>query len=203
MKRIIFSILIVFVLSACSNEKNIDTTKDEIRDTKNVEIPSNIFSSEKQNSVINEKEMKSSIKTYLDTYEALYLASYPFQVMLDEGKEWTENEYEKLDQINRLTKENDENFSNYISQNTLPEGYQVESERISRYITGINEILYEIDEMLNQLTDDINEEVIPAVDVGLLNKNSDVVNGREQKKIEDFLESKDIDTKAFKDSLKK
>ncbi|MDL4842516.1 NDxxF motif lipoprotein [Aquibacillus sp. LR5S19] len=90
-----------------------------------------------------------------------------------------------------------------MSQNTLPEGYQEESERISRYITGINEILYEIDAMLNQLTNDISKEDIPSVNIGLLNEKSDVVNGREQKKIEDFLESKDIDTKAFKDSLKK
>ncbi|MDL4842517.1 NDxxF motif lipoprotein [Aquibacillus sp. LR5S19] len=93
MKRIFLSILIVFLLSACSYEENIDTTEDEILDTKDVDIPSIIFSSEKQNSVINEKEMKSSIKTYLDTYNALYLASYPFQVMIDEEKELTENEF--------------------------------------------------------------------------------------------------------------
>ncbi len=204
MKRIFFSILILFILSACSNGENNDTTEEEILDTKNVEIPSIIFSSDKQNSVIDEKEMKSSIKTYLDTSEALYLASYPFQGMIDEGKGLSKSELEKLDQIYKLTKENDENFSNYISQNTLPEGYLKESERISRYITGINGILYEINTMLNQLTDDIEKEVIPSVNIDLINKKSDVVNGREQKKIEEFLERKGIDTKAFgKNSLRK
>ncbi|MEM5594708.1 NDxxF motif lipoprotein [Niallia circulans] len=189
--------LFLFILSACSNEENIGTSENQIPDTKNVEIPSIIFSSDKQNSVIDEKEMKSSIKTYLDTYEALQLASYPFEEMIDEEKELTKSELEKLDQIYRLTKENDENFSNYISQNTLPEGYLEESERISRYITGVNEIIYEIDTMLNQLTDDIEKEVIPTVNFDLINKKSDVVNGREQKKIEEFLERENIDTKAF------
>jgi Prokaryotic membrane lipoprotein lipid attachment site len=197
MKKIFFSILFLFILSACSNEENIGTSENQIPDTKNVEIPSIIFSSDKQNSVIDEKEMKSSIKTYLDTYEALQLASYPFEEMIDEEKELTKSELEKLDQIYRLTKENDENFSNYISQNTLPEGYLEESERISRYITGVNEIIYEIDTMLNQLTDDIEKEVIPTVNFDLINKKSDVVNGREQKKIEEFLERENIDTKAF------
>lgn len=197
MKKIFLSILFLFILSACSNEENIGTSENQIPDTKNVEIPSIIFSSDKQNSVIDEKEMKSSIKMYLDTYEALQLASYPFQEMIDEEKELTKSELEKLDQIYRLTKENDENFSNYISQNTLPEGYLEESERISRYITGVNEIIYEIDTMLNQLTDDIEKEVIPTVNFELINKKSDVVNGREQKKIEEFLERENIDTKAF------
>lgn len=197
MKKIFFSILFLFILSACSNEENIGTSENQIPDTKNIEIPSIIFSSDKQNSVIDEKEMKSSIKMYLDTYEALQLASYPFEEMIDEEKELTKSELEKLDQIYRLTKENDENFSNYISQNTLPEGYLEESERISRYITGVNEIIYEIDTMLNQLTDDIEKEVIPTVNFDLINKKSDVVNGREQKKIEEFLERENIDTKAF------
>ncbi|WP_217279877.1 NDxxF motif lipoprotein, partial [Niallia circulans] len=71
MKKIFLSILFLFILSACSNEENISTSENQIPDTKNVEIPSIIFSSDKQNSVIDEKEMKSSIKTYLDTYEAL------------------------------------------------------------------------------------------------------------------------------------
>ncbi|MBD7937556.1 NDxxF motif lipoprotein [Cytobacillus sp. Sa5YUA1] len=203
MKRL-FCILILFMLSACSNGESIDTTEDEMLDTKNVDIPSIIFTSNKQNSVIDEKEMKSSIKTYLDTYEALYLASYPFQGKIDDEIKLTQSELDKLDQIYRLTKENDENFSNYISQNTLPEGYLEESERISRYITGINEMLYEIDIMLNQLTDDIDKGVIPTINLDSITKKSDVVNGREQKKIEEFLERKDIDTNAFgENSLRK
>ena len=86
---------------------------------------------------------------------------------------------------------------NYISQNTLPQGYQEESERISRYITSLNGMLDELDTVLDQLTDDLNEDVIPTVNMDSLYKSSKVVNGREQKKIEEFLENKNIKTKAF------
>ncbi|WP_412759326.1 membrane lipoprotein lipid attachment site-containing protein, partial [Niallia circulans] len=44
MKKIFFSILFLFILSACSNEENIGTSENQIPDTKNVEIPSIIFS---------------------------------------------------------------------------------------------------------------------------------------------------------------
>ncbi|MEK4823109.1 NDxxF motif lipoprotein [Niallia sp. FSL W8-0951] len=197
MKRIFYSILILFLLSACSKGGGMKT-EEEIVDTNNVKIPSAIFYSDKQNSVIDEEEMKSSIKTYLDTHEELYLASSPFQEIIDEEKELTKSDLEKLKQINRLTRENDENFLNYISQNTLPQGYQEESERISRYIISLNEMLNELDTVLDQLTDDLNEDVIPTVNMASLNKRSNVLNGREQKKIEEFLENKNIKTKAFR-----
>ncbi|AYV71628.1 NDxxF motif lipoprotein [Bacillus sp. PK3-056] len=197
MKRIFYSMLILFLLSACSKGGGMET-EEEIVDTNNVKVPSTIFYSDKQNSVIDEEEMKSSIKTYLDTHEELSLASSPFQEIIDEEKELTKSDLEKLKQINRLTRENDENFLNYISQNTLPQGYQEESERISRYITSLNGMLDELDTVLDQLTDDLNEDVIPTVNMDSLYKSSKVVNGREQKKIEEFLENKNIKTKAFR-----
>ena len=161
MRKIFYSFLILFILSACSQGENIDTTEEEILPTQNVEIPNIIFTSEKQNSVIDEEEIKLSIKTYLDSHDELDNASYPFQEIIDEEKELSKNELEKLDKITKLTKENDENFSNYILNNTLPEGYQEESERISQYITAYNEILYELDEILSNFTDDVNKGVFP------------------------------------------
>ena len=145
-----FSFLILFILSACSQGENIDTTEDEVISIQNVEIPNVIFTSEKQNNKIDEEEIKLSIKTYLDSYEELSNASEPFQEIIYEDKEFNKNELEKFDKINKLTKENDKNFSNYILNNTLPEGYQEESERISRYITALNETLSEVDEMLGE-----------------------------------------------------
>ena len=141
--------------------------------------------------------MKLSIKTYLDSHEELNKASYPFQEIIDEEKELNKNELEKLDRIIKLTKENDENFSNYILNNTLPEGYQEESERISQYITAYNEILYELDEILSNFTDDVNKGDFPKINIESIMNKSDVVNGREQKKIEEFLDKKNIKTKAF------
>ena len=99
--------------------------------------------------------------------------------------------------ITNLTKENDENFSKYILNNILPEGYQKEAERISQYITTYNEIFYELDEILSNFTDDVNKGVFSKINIESIINKSDVVNGREQKKIEEFLDKKNIDTKAF------
>ena len=194
MRKLFFSFLFLFILSACSQGENIDTTEDEVLSIQNVEIPNVIFTSEKQNNKIDEEEIKLSIKTYLDSYEELANASEPFQEIIYEDKEFNKNELEKFDKINKLTKENDKNFSNYILNNTLPEGYQEESERISRYITALNETLSEVDEML----DEVNKEGFPKENnIRSIIDKRDVVNGREQKKIEEFLDKKNIDTKAF------
>ncbi|MBD8006877.1 NDxxF motif lipoprotein [Bacillus norwichensis] len=194
MRKIFYSIFIIFVLSACSGEENIDTTEeDETPLTTNIEIPSTIFTSEKNNSTIEEEEMKLSIKTYLDSSEELDNAIYPFEEILDADEELNKSELEKFHGINKLIKENDENFSNYILNNTLPEGYQEESERISRYITASNEYIQE----LNQMLDNVSEGNFSEIDVGSLIDKSGVVNGKEQKKIEDFLDKKKIQTKAF------
>ena len=181
MRKLFFSFFILFTLSACSQRENVEVIEDEEEDEvvsiQDVKIPDVIFTSEKQNSVIDEEEMKVSIKTYLDSFEELSNASEPFEDYINE-EELTMEEREKLDKINKLAKENDENFSNYISNNTLPEGYQEESERISQYITSVNELLAKVN-------------IISIIDKGK------VVNGKEQKKIEDFLDRKKIDTKAF------
>jgi len=181
MRKLFFSFFILFTLSACSQRENVEVIEDEEEDEvvsiQDVKIPDVIFTSEKQNSVIDEEEMKVSIKTYLDSFEELSNASEPFEDYINE-EELTIEEQEKLDKINKLAKENDENFSNYILNNTLPEGYQEESERISQYITSVNELLAKVN-------------IISIIDKGK------VVNGKEQKKIEDFLDRKKIDTKAF------
>ncbi|MFJ7935647.1 NDxxF motif lipoprotein [Sporosarcina sp. NPDC096371] len=192
MKRFLVGFLLVFILSACSQVEN-----DEILHTQNVEIPSTIFTSEKQNSVIDEEEIKLSIKTYLDSFEELSNASEPFQEMIYEEQELNTEDLDKFDKINALTKENDENFSNYILNNTLPKDYREESKRISRYITGVNELLYEIDGMVDRVTDDASKGVIPKVNFTSIIDKFDGVNGKEQKKIEKFLHKKNIETKAF------
>lgn len=196
MRKIFYSAFILFILSACSQgeKENVDTTKDEIPPMQNVEIPSNIFTSEKQNRIIDEEEIKSSIKTYLDSYEELSNASEPFQEIIDEEKKLQGNELEELDKISKLLKENDKNFSNYILNNTLPESYQEESKRISQYITALNETLYKLGERLDHFIDDVSNGDLPKKPII---DQVDVVNGREQKKIENFLNKNNIDTKAF------
>ncbi|MBX0320551.1 MULTISPECIES: NDxxF motif lipoprotein [Shouchella] len=197
MKRIVISFFIIFVLAACSQEETIDATEDDTPSTGDVEIPSTIFTSEKNNDFIDEEEIKQSIKTYLDSSEDLYHASGPFEEIIDAGEQLTKRDLAAFNEINELIKENDENFSNYILNNTLPEGYQEEAERISQYMTASNQYLYELNDALNHLIDDISEGNFSEIDFESLIDQSDVVNGKEQKKIEEFLDEKNIHTNAF------
>ena len=69
--------------------------------------------------------------------------------------------------------------------------------RISQYITVYNELLMELNETFNKSMNDINKGGIPKINIGSIINKSNVVNGREQKKIEEFLDKKNIKTKAF------
>ncbi|YCA46331.1 NDxxF motif lipoprotein (plasmid) [Bacillus sp. JZ8] len=197
MKKICFSLFILFILSACSSKESIEKTpKDTDEDTpqiEEIELPSSIFSSKKNNTLIDEEEMKQSIKVYLDSSEDLFNAGYQFEEMIESDQKLNEKELEKFEHMKKLIKENDHNFSNYISNNTLPEGYKKDSKRISQYITTSNQLLEELDQAIN----DISEGDFSEVNIGSVINGSTSANGREQKKIEDFLDEKNIDTKAF------
>ena len=191
LKKLYFSLMIIFLLGACSYQESTKEVSEEIV------LPTSIFSSSKNNAVIDEKEMKESIKTYLDANEDLLNTSDQFEEMMDSDQQLTKAEAKKLEQLNDLVKENDRNFSTYISHNTLPEGYKKESERISRFITGSNQILDELDQAIDDMVERMSEGDFSETEIeSLMNKNEGV-NGREQKKIENFLDDKNIDTKAF------
>ncbi|GAB1796706.1 NDxxF motif lipoprotein [Priestia megaterium] len=191
MKKLYFSLMIIFLLGACSYQESTKEVSEEIV------LPTSIFSSSKNNAVIDEKEMKESIKTYLNTNEDLSNISDQFEEIMDSDQQLTKAEAKKLEQLNDLVKENDRNFSTYISHNTLPEGYKKESERISRFIMGSNQILDELDQAIDDMVEHMSEGDFSETEIeSLMNKNEGV-NGREQKKIENFLDDKNIDTKAF------
>ncbi len=191
LKKLYFSLMIIFLLGACSYQESTKEVSEEIV------LPTSIFSSSKNNAVIDEKEMKESIKTYLNTNEDLSNISDQFEEMMDSDQQLTKAEAKKLEQLNDLVKENDRNFSTYISHNTLPEGYKKESERISRFIMGSNQILDELDQAIDDMVEHISKgDFSETENESLMNKNEGV-NGREQKKIENFLDDKNIDTKAF------
>lgn len=191
LKKLYFSLMIIFLLGACSYQESTKEGGEEIV------LPTSIFSSAENNAVIDEKEMKESIKTYLNTNQDLSNVSDQFEEMMDSDQQLTKAEVKKLEQLNDLVKENDRNFSTYISHNTLPEGYKKESERISRFITGSNQILDELDQAIDNMVEHMSEGDFSETEIeSLMNKNEGV-NGREQKKIENFLDDKNIDTKAF------
>ncbi|RDZ16209.1 NDxxF motif lipoprotein [Priestia megaterium] len=109
LKKLYFSLIIIFLLSACSYQESTKGVSEEIV------LPTFIFSSSKNNAVIDEKEMKESIKTYLDTNEDLFNTSDQFEEIMDSDQQLTKAEAKKLEQLKDLVKENDRNFSTYIS----------------------------------------------------------------------------------------
>jgi len=191
LKKLCFSLIIIFLLGACSYQ---ESTKEA---SGKIVLPTSIFSSSKNNALIDEKEMKESIKTYLDTNEDLSNTGDQFEEMMESDQKLNKAQAKKFEQLKDLVKANDQNFSTYISQNTLPEGYKKDSERISRYIMGSNQILDELDQAIDDMVEHMSEGDFSETEIeSIMNKNEGV-NGREQKKIENFLDDKNIDTKAF------
>ncbi|RAS98182.1 hypothetical protein A6E25_23575, partial [Bacillus cereus] len=123
-------LLTVLFLSACSNsaqpkeENDVQSIKDVT-----VKIPETIFTSSKKNEMINEDEMKRSIKTYLDYSGELYENTVPLSsAMSDENA--TESDREKLKQLVDLAQQNDANFLNIINNKTIPHDYKQPSKKI-------------------------------------------------------------------------
>ncbi|MBX9987368.1 MULTISPECIES: NDxxF motif lipoprotein [Priestia] len=97
------------------------------------------------------------MKTYLDTSEDLSNIRDQFEGTIDSDEKLNEAEAKKFEQLKDLVKENDHNFSSYISHNTLPEGYKKDSKRISRYIMGSNQILDELDQAIDDMVEHMSK----------------------------------------------
>lgn len=196
MKKVFLFLFIAIALTACSQQENEDmmeNNEEGLLSMAEVKIPEAIFTSEKLQEVIDEEELKSAIKLYLDSSEELMVASEPFLEAMYEEQELNTEELEKVNTIYALMKENDENYFNFILNNTLPEEYQEPSVRISRFITSANALLFETNSIVNTA----NDGSIPKTDMKSMLGNMGAVSGKEQKKIEDFLDRHDIKTKAF------
>lgn len=203
MKKIIASILIVTLLSACSeNGNNSDEVEyNEDIDVQHIEIPTKVFNSDKENSEIDEAEIKESIKVYLDSNEALDEILYAFEDALfddiDDEVELNEDHMDKLAEGYKIIQENDDNFSHYISSNTLPADYQKETEKISEFIITYNELHYELGEKFMDQVEAAEQGQFAEVDLISIISKMNTVKGKEQEKIEKFLKKKNIKTKAF------
>lgn len=169
------------VLTECNQEtiEDAEAEDHEIIHLEDVEVPDTVFESDKEDEVISEDEMKESLSTYLDTYGAL--SNIQFELMERMYEESGKEEQDLMKQVNRQLKKNDDNFSDYIDENTLPDGYEVDTLRIYTYISSSNAF------MIEEMEDWTAVFNIP-----------DNVSGREQAKIEEFLDEKDIETTAFK-----
>ena len=100
-----------------------------------IKIPETIFTSSKKNETINENEMKQNIKTYLDYSGELDENIVPLSSsMSDENV--TESDREKLKQLVDLAQQNDANFHDFISNNTIPDDYKKPSKEMYEFISA-------------------------------------------------------------------
>ncbi|MED0872768.1 MULTISPECIES: NDxxF motif lipoprotein [Bacillus cereus group] len=188
------TLLTILFLSACSNsaqpkeENDVQSIKDVT-----IKIPETIFTSSKKNETINEDEMKQNIKTYLDYSGDLDENIVPLSSAMSD-EEVTESDREKLKQLVNLAQQNDANFLNFISNNTIPEDYKQPSKEIHDYISASTALSVELEQELDKLAQDGN---LFKTDFSFT-KRFEQVNGRKQKEIEKFLKEKNIETEYFR-----
>ncbi|MED2184926.1 NDxxF motif lipoprotein [Bacillus wiedmannii] len=186
-------LLTILFLSACSNsaqhkeENDVQSIKDVT-----IKIPETIFTSSKKNETINEDEMKQNIKTYLDYSGELYENIVPLSSAMSD-EDVTESDREKLKQLVDLAQQNDANFLNFISNNTIPDDYKQPSKEIHDYISASTALSVELEQELDKIAQDGN---LFKTDFSFT-KRFEKVNGRKQKEIETFLKEKNIKTEYF------
>ncbi|PGQ76835.1 hypothetical protein COA15_23775 [Bacillus anthracis] len=190
----VLMLLTVLLLSACSNSSH-PKEEDDVQSIKDVtiKIPETIFTSSKKNETINEDEMKQNIKTYLNYSGELYENIVPLSSAMSD-EEVTESDREKLKQLVDLAQQNDANFLNFISNNTIPDDYKQPSKEIHNYISASTALSVELDQEIEKFAQDGN---LFKTDFSFT-KRFEKVNGRKQKEIEKFLKEKNIETEYFR-----
>ncbi|OAK11133.1 hypothetical protein A6280_22135 [Bacillus wiedmannii] len=186
-------LLTILFLSACSNSAQ-PTEENDIESIKDVtiKIPETIFTSSQKNVTINEDEMKQNIKTYLDYSGELDENIVPLSSAMSD-EEVTESNRKKLKQLVDLAKQNDANFHDFISKNTIPDDYKQPSKEIHDFISASTALSVELEQELDKIAQDGN---LFKTDFSFT-KRFEQVNGRKQKEIEKFLKEKKIETEYF------
>ncbi|QEL83673.1 NDxxF motif lipoprotein [Bacillus mycoides] len=186
-------LLTILFLSACSNsaqpkeENDVQSIKDVT-----IKIPETIFTSSKKNETIKENERKQNIKTYLDYSGELDENIVPLSSsMSDENV--TESDREKLKQLVDLAQQNDANFHDFISNNTIPDDYKKPSKEMYEFISASTALSVELEHELDKIAQDGN---LFKTDFSFT-KRFEKINGRKQKEIEKFLKEKNIRTEYF------
>ncbi len=181
--------LLSFIIVACDTEDDHDDDDDSVTKKK---IPTQIFNKQTTNDSISEKTMKQDIQLYLDTDRELTDAKFYYMDIIDSDDKLTTSQQDEFAKLMQLTDQNDQNFARYIHNNVLPKGgYDKFTNKISEYTKASNKI----DKKSYELSKKDDASVLD--DIKQLNEDRDVVNGREQKKIEKFLKAKGIKTKAY------
>ncbi|HAP2020755.1 NDxxF motif lipoprotein [Staphylococcus arlettae] len=190
----------LFMLAACSNNVDDDNKHSQKNAPKNVQNISedDIFSSSKTGEKISTAEMNKAIKKYLDVNSDIIDNKYLMQYKLDRqtgtDTKITDKQAQRLSKLSQNAVKNDVRFKKFIESNDLPEGYKPHAERILKYFTALNSTIKNVDKDIEEL-DYQPQNKLNVVDVSA--KHAGDVNGKQQKKIKQFLEKHDINSDAI------
>lgn len=201
-KSVIIYSSLALLLVGCGNEesstsKNNEHNQSEQQTNKheNAKLPTVVFESDLTNEKLSKSEIHKSIQRYLDTNESIYKVTTKIEEKVWDEQPLTKREADQLEEGRKLLEKNDQNFSNYIENNTLPKGYQKETNRISQYFTSYNQTIKNLDKQVQKIEDKAEKGTISTKDIVPDSQN---VNGRQQAKIEKFLKQINVKTNAFK-----
>lgn len=188
-------IALALLLTAYSHEESENKGLDQ--EAKATEIPKEVFSSQKKNENISAHEMDSSIKKYLNTFDALDDNTSKIR----SKAELNGTDQMKLNKLTKLTNKNDGNFKQFIESNKLPKQYKQGSLKVSTYITSANEFINQLNDKVDETMKDSNSDNQKLKNVKAIHKINDKykahVNGKKQQEVEQFLDKHEINTTAF------
>ncbi|MDH9161113.1 NDxxF motif lipoprotein [Staphylococcus succinus] len=188
-------IALALLLTACSHGESENKGSDQ--KAKATEIPKEVFSSQKKNENISVNEMDSSIKKYLNTFDALDDNTSKIR----SNAELNETDQMKLNKLTKLTNKNDGNFKQFIESNKLPKEYKKGSLKVSTYVTSANEFINQLNDKVDETMEDSNSDNKKLKNVKAIHKINDKykahVNGNKQQEVEQFLDKHEINTTAF------
>lgn len=192
----LFMVFTIVLMCACSshetmpNEENNKESKEKPVNNVLVKNPDDIFVSNKKNETISEEEMKASIKKYMDYSHVL---DKEMQIIVSTYEDASKSDQEKLHTLVAEGEKNDANFIDFISNNTIPDDYKEPSKTIYEFVSSIRKTLIQFE-----------DKIVGMVESGNLTDISDFAsehltkaNGRQQLKIEKFLDEKNIKTSYF------
>lgn len=189
---------LLLTLNACAPEDDNDTTDyhsngvNAPKHAKNL-TESDIFTSNKENQKLSEDEMNKAIKKYLDVNRDILDNKYVMQSQIDRQSTGqtrvTDKQAKKLSKLSNLAVKNDLHFKKFVKNNTLPSGYKENTERIINYFHALNSTIADVDKSIEQLNYE-PQNTINVVDVPTHYAGD--VNGKQQDKIQKFLDDKNI-----------
>lgn len=204
-KSVIIYSSLALLLVGCGNEESSASKDNEHNQSEqkankreNAKLPTVVFESDLTNEKLSKSEIHKSIQRYLDTNESIYKVTTKIEEKVWDEQPLTKREADQLEEGRKLLEKNDQNFSNYIENNTLPKGYQKETNRISQYFTTYNQTIKNLDQQVQKIEDKAEKGTISTKDIKDIVPDSQNVNGRQQAKIEKFLKQINVKTNAFK-----